>query len=702
MPAIRVISRVRARFLLSVLIACTVTAARAQTNAAPPNVGVSPASAGAVPASDGVIALDKIIVKGEAMRGTNAPFSVDAFTASNLRDLYATHPQDLFEQVAGMNVRFYGLSGVANVFVMRGFGGGGHGGDVGFVLDGIPLNEAMSHDDGYFDLNIIVPLEIGATTIYKGPVSALYGNFNRAGLIAIETRKGGSYGNVDSSAGSDKTFDTQFAFGRPVGEHQQLNFAGQVYHTDGFRPQSQFDRGTLSGRWSVELTPTVQLALSGRVYRGYGDSAAYITRPQYDVDPYGIDPRVQNDGSTKNFATLRGDFNLKLNPELKLLAFAYGTQQDFTRWYSRPISTSAWAQREETYHRDVTGAGTNLNGQKRVGAGLLNWVGGVETFRESTYYGYYDGENHRQRVNPAIDDRTTDLNSGSAFGELEAPLHPLFKPWIGARYDRFTGATVRNGPETGNDPDGGMPSKDHNSPKIGVRSEVLPGVQLRANWAEGFALAPTFAKYSLGSANLAPNIFRQSELGGAFQLGKALSFDLAGYQIKSSQEIRTVSVGVYENFGATERTGVEGKLTWKPLTELAFSFVYSNADSEVKQNANAALLGKKVAGVSDKLVTVNAAWSPVRGWGGSATLRYVGPYAVDAANTLFSDSSTTLDLALNYSGTFSSDKHRYRAYASIENVFDRKYTTSVTLSNKFQLIEPGAPLSFRVGVQFDF
>ncbi len=65
--------------------------------------------------------------------------------------------------------------------VIRGFGNGGHGGDLGAVIDGIPLNEAMSHADGYVDLNVIIPLEIDSFTVLKGPVSALYGNYNRGG-----------------------------------------------------------------------------------------------------------------------------------------------------------------------------------------------------------------------------------------------------------------------------------------------------------------------------------------------------------------------------------------------------------------------------------------------------------------------------------------------------------------------------------------
>jgi len=665
--------------------------------AAPVSGQVAPA-----PTSEAAaITLDEVTVKGQALRGANAPFSTEAFDTATIRDLRVTQPQELFRHVPGMNVRNLGLPGVADNFVLRGFGGGGHGGDLGAVIDGIPLNEAMSHADGYVDFNVVVPLEIAAMTVYKGPVSALYGNYNRSGLIALETRKEGDYRSFDISGGSHGTFEAQTALGLPVGTGQQVNLAAQFYRSDGFRPQTKFDRGTVAGRWSFELSPTMQLALSGRAYYSEGDSASYLTRAQFDTDPYGIDPRVQNDGAEKDFGNLRADFSLKLNDELKLLAFAYNTHQSFTRWFTRPVSPTAWAQREESYDRDVFGAGVNLNGQHGLTGGMLNWIAGVETFRESTRYLFNDNLARRQRVSPTIYDRTADLDSTSLFGELEAPLHPMFKPWIGVRHDRFDGGATRNGPETGADPLGPMNRINHTSPKFGVRSDLAPGVRLRASWAEGYALPSNFVKYASGASNLDPNTFRQTEVGATFRAGGTLVLDLAAYRIQSSDEFRTVGPGVYENFGETKRTGFEAKLDWTPREALSFTLVYGTADSEVEENANAALIGKEVTGVSDGTGTLTVAWAPRTGWGASTTLRYVGPYAVDAANIVYSPSYTTVDATLSYSGVLEG-RRRYRVYAGVDNVFDRVYATSVSIIGGSQLFAAGAPLTVKAGVQFDF
>jgi outer membrane receptor protein involved in Fe transport len=643
--------------------------------------------------------LGRVIVKGQTLQGANAPFSTTRFDPDEIREARVSHPQDLFRFVPGMTVRNFGLEGVADSIVLRGFGGGGHGGDIGFVVDGIPLNEAMSHADGYADLTVLAPLEIGAITVYHGPVSAIYGNFNRGGLVAIETRKGGVYRNADLSIGSNTTLDAQLALGTALaGGSQGLNLAGQIYHTDGYRPQSDYTRGTLAGRWFIELSPELELALSVRGHSGDGNSAAYMTLEQFEQDPDGIDPRVQNDGAEKDFFTLRADLSWALSPETTTLGFAYTTQQDFTRWFSRPVGPTDWAQREESYDREVYGVGVNLNGRLPGSAGVINWVAGIEAFGESTDYLFYDNLDNRNRIDPAIFDRNAELNSVALFGELEAPLHDLFKPWIGARYDRFTGDCKPNGPEAGTQPCGRLSSISNTSPKLGVRSDVAPGLQLRASYAEGFALPSNFIKYSSGAANLDPNVFKQTELGVRWYVS-ALTADLAWYRLRSSDEFRTVAPGVYENFGSTVREGLEASVTWYAMPDLAIGLTYGNADSEIRSNTNVALVGNQVTGVPDYTATLSIAHSPLAGWGGSAVLRHVDDYAIDAGNTLFDGAYTTLDLALTYTRA---GRFGYRAYVGIDNATDDEHFTSSFISSGTQLVAPAAPRTYRVGVQIDF
>jgi iron complex outermembrane recepter protein len=641
----------------------------------------------------------EIVVKGQLLQSEDSAFTSTVLTAETIREQSFADIDELFRLVPGMAVRDLQLGTVANSIVIRGFGNGGHGGDLGAVIDGVPLNEAMSHADGYVDLNTLIPLEIASFTVFKGPVSALYGNYNRGGLINIQTRKGGEYAETDLSIGSFATMDLQAAYGAGLGANQQVNLAAQIHRTDGYRPQSDTERATFAGRWSLDVSEALQVAVSTRYLKAESDSASYLTVSQFQTDRRAIDPRVQNDGAEKDFLTVRGDLNYEISESLKLLTFGYATQQDFTRWFTRPINASTWRQREETYDRQVYGAGTSLNAVSMLAAVPVRSVAGLETFRESTEFMFFDGLDRRRRIQPAQSDRETELNSVSAFTEIEADVHPLAQVFVGLRADRFTGGCEPQGPETGADPCGDLNEATHVSPKFGLHSQVTPWLQLRASWAEGFALANGFVKYAIGGQPLDENVFRQTEVGVHLTASDAFEFDVAAYRLTSTGEVRTVSPGVYENFGATLRRGIEANARWQPSAQLELSAVYGLTDSEVQENGDARLLGLSVAGVPEDSGSFEATYKPFTDWSVIASWRYVGAYEVDALNTLQASSYDLLDLGLAYTRNA---ERSYRIYARVDNVTDREYVTSLSLIGGQQLVAPGAPRSVRAGIQLNF
>ena len=649
-----------------------------------------------VPDGGNTTLLEKIVVKGQALKRADTGFSTTTIDNVEILEYRAVEVEELFRKVPGMNVRDYGLGGVGNQIVLRGFGNGGHGGDIGFVVDGVPLNEANSHADGYVDLHVLIPLEIANLTVYRGPVSALYGNFNRGGLVAFETRKSGDYAEADVSAAAYGTLDAQVAFGAPLANGNQVNFAAQAYHTDGFRPQSDTDRATVSGRYSGAISPDLDFAISTRLQNAQANSAAYLTPAQFAVDPYGIDPRAQNDGTKKNFGTLRGDLNYTISPEARLLSFAYTTQQDFTRYFSRGSINPAvpWNQREETYDRNVYGLGTSLNGIATLANREIDYVLGVEGFEESTEFQFYDGLNRRMRVGPALNDRESTIRSTSAFGEATMAINPALDLQLGFRADRLSGDCRKLGPEAGSDPCADLDAVSAVTPKFGLQFQALDWLRLRTSYAEGFALPEGFTKYAPGVQSLDPNRFSQWEVGARAVLG-AFEFDIAAYRARSSEEFRTVVPGEFENFGATRRRGVEGSVTWRPVDAFSLQAVYGYADSEILQNADVALLGNRVAGVPVNTGTLIASWYASDALRLDATVRHTGAYWKDGANTAQTDSYQVVDLGASYAFA---TLRPIRLYADIDNVGDKVYAASAGLTT----IAAGAPRTFRIGVQVGF
>jgi len=635
--------------------------------------------------------LDSLTVKGSAMQqATDKAYSTTLIEANEIRQEHVDQVQDLLRKVPGMNVRDLGLPGVADNISLRGFGNGGHGGDIGFIVDGIPLNEAMSHADGYADLNLIVPLELERIKVLRGPVSALYGNYNRAGSVTLQTRRGGDYRELDLSAGEYGKVDLQAAAGFEYNGNQRINLAAQAVHDDGFRDQSQSERQTFAGRWAIDFSPALEVALSTRLHQAEADNPSYLPYAEYKRDPYGKYAGVQNDGSEKDYRSLRLDANYRLADDLKLLSFLYTTRQDFSRWFTRPVA-GTWSQREETYDRAVLGGGFNLNGQGSLAERPVNWVAGVESYRERTDYLKHDGIHYRQRnATPDLDRRFT-LNNLAAFGELEWQIDPLFTPTLGWRWDRFTGDCAIQGAETVGGECARLAPVSHASPKFSLRSRPADWLELRASWAEGFALAEETAKYSLGAARVDPNVFRQTEVGANLVWGD-LSLDLALYRIDSTDEIGENPAGEYENFGETRRTGFEAAGHWYLSDSFDLSLAWATAQSEIRRNADPALEGNRVTGVPSHTTTLTANWRPVADWEGSLTWRQIGDYALDAANRQITGGYHVADLSIAHTLAFAPG---VRTYLAVENLTDEVYAAAVSTIG----YASGAPRRVSLGVQ---
>lgn len=661
----------------------------------------------AAAAADDTPVMAAVAIKGEAVQAGQAAFSVTGLHQEEIRQAAVGEVEALWRQVPGMHVNRYQLSGVANSVVLRGFSGGGHGGDVGAVLDGIPLNEAMSHADGYFDLNVVVPLELEKVDIYRGPVSPLYGNYNRAGLIALQTRRGGEYREVDASLDSHGGLDLQTALGLQLSGDDHLSLAAQHARGDGFRTQSDYRRSTLSARWQHRVDSRLDIAVAGRIHEATGDSPGYLTQAQFNRDPDGKDPRAQNDGADKHFKTLRVDATYRLDDSMKLLGFAYGTQQDFVRWFSRPVGGGLWRQREENYDRQVWGAGLNLSGQQHWAGQAVEWMAGVETVRERTDYQFWDALDQRRRTQAAANDRRAALDNVAAYGQLHWKLHPLFQPTAAVRWDRFTGDCTRLGAETSTETNDGacgrMASLSHTSPKLGVIAQPVQDLTLRASWSEGFALPSDFAKYALGAAAVAPNVFRQTELGAKWQVVRDWMVDAAVYQLKSSHEIRSVGLGVYENYGATERKGLEIHSLWAPSSAWQLQWAYGRVLSKVTENGNAALVGRQVAGVPAYTSTLSVQWQPVAAWQAQLSWRKLGRAWVNAANTEVAEGYATWDLGLRHTleGGSALAGHTV-VYAQLRNLTDRRYPSTVAMIGGERLVAPGEPRTLQVGLQLSF
>jgi outer membrane receptor protein involved in Fe transport len=647
-----------------------------------------------------------VVVKGQSLAADRSAFTVNVIEQETIRERHVSQLQELYREVPGISVRGLGLGGVADSITMRGFTGGGHGGDIGMAIDGISLNESMSHADGYADQNVIIPLEVERMTVFKGPSSVLYGNYSRAGTIAVESRKGGEYRDLDIKAGSHATRDVQAALGTRMGP-VQANFAVQLFDTKGFREQSETRRATASGRLGFDLGGATRLAVSGRAHEGKWDSASYIpaARNRNADTRFDKDPNVQDDAGTKDFYTGRMDFSTPLADELRLLAFASATHQSFSRSYTRPTTATRWEQRLEAYERQVRGVGTSLNGAGRIGGRALNWVAGVEAYRETTAYLFKDALLNGAETALTTSGAKPYLNrdyltrSVSAFGQAEWNFNKPFRPALGVRYDRFSGDCSPAGKEiaagAGN-PCLGMAHYDHASPKVGVRSTWSPMLDTRISVSEGFQLPSAAARYGASGRAVEPTRIRQADMGLTLKPARGALVDLSVFHINTYNEVRDLGGGAFENFGQTRRAGAELDLQIAATPQLDLSVALTWVDTKVLEHANAAVAGQAVPNVPEHTATVRGRYSFGAGWSADLAIQNGGGYPVTADNAMSLGGFTSADLTLAW------ERHtgmgRQRFFAAITNLADRAYSTSSLVSGGIQLYAPAPPRSIQIGM----
>jgi iron complex outermembrane recepter protein len=116
-----------------------------------------------------------------------APAATTVLNAQDLAKMSIATYGDIFRNVTGVVVNDYGQGGVAYEIKMRGFASG-HGRDVAFALDGIPLNMTGSQQtNGYVDLSLVIPELLERVEIVRGPFSILAGNHAVAGSVRFIT-----------------------------------------------------------------------------------------------------------------------------------------------------------------------------------------------------------------------------------------------------------------------------------------------------------------------------------------------------------------------------------------------------------------------------------------------------------------------------------------------------------------------------------
>lgn len=651
-----------------------------------------------------VTMLTEIYIAGAALDPANRTITVNEIDQDAIQTLNVDLPIRIIEQIPGVDLSAYSQGGVADQFSIRGFGGAGHEGQAGVQIDGVSLNEAEGHSDGYADLNILIPLNLESVKVYKGPSSALYGRFAEGGTLALETRKGGNYQSFSLSGGSFNTLNAQFALGKEIpfektGQQLNTNLALQLFQSDGYADNSDQLRGNITGRVGYEISDKTDIALSLRGHSSVWDASGYISEEQVEDEERRTQQgaNAENDGGAKKFYSQRVDINHNFSDNLRMLVFGYAVQQDFTRFAKFGVTPGGQSERFNT--RDVYVAGANLNGRSLLGTVGVDWIAGAEYYSETTDRMRWNSSN-RVRSDLFLD-RQFDVQTASLFGQGEFNFSKYLRLAVGLRYDQYFGSFTNSDPDV-NPFTLDMSTLSNLSPKIGLRSTVAEGLDLRASVSQGFTLPNSTLKYERNS-DLDPSILWQYELGARYTATSWLTLDVVGWMLNTTNEIfeNPPGSGDFVNIGETSRMGIESEVVITPVEGLRIRGTYSYTDTEIQNNPDESLEGNKITNVPQSIATFDVSYALQNGLGARVLFRDVGSYFTDATNTASYEGYSVTNLFLFYNFNQQSS-NQGRVFIEIRNVFDAIYSEVAFGGPGSQIFTPAPTRNIMLGVNYNF
>lgn len=657
--------------------------------------------------------LSAITIKGGGLNKRNSAITVNTVSASKIKNLGIYKPDDIIEEVPGIEVSNYSQGGTASAFTIRGFGGAGHGGDVAVSIDGVSLNESEGHADGYADMNVLIPLNISKVDVYKGPSSVLFGNFARGGALSFETRKGGEYQDISLKGGSFETFDVQAALGQPIhlknDKKIKSNFAVQLFRSKGFMANNENLRGNINGRLAYDISDNTDIALTLKGHASRWDAPGFIPGNSnviggdqfYSGDRFEQAVNAENDGGKKTFVSERLDFNHSFNDNLRLLVYGYSVQQNFTRF--QKFGLNQGGQEENENDRDVYSVGTSLNGKNEIGNIDFNWIAGAEYYNEFTNKRSWNTQNRVREETDPSKKRRFRVQSVSFFAQGEFDIVKYFRPTIGFRYDTYAGSLKLRDPGQG----GGeldLNNQSHLSPKLGFISSLFDGFDFRFSATNGFTIPEGVIRYDKDT-DIDPSEIWQYEVGLNYDNIAWLDLDVAGYILNTSSEFNEITPGSGEfiNSGKTQRRGIEVRARINPFSRFQFDGSFSYVDTEIKENPNMDLVGKELNGIPASITNLNANYTFKSGLGLRYKFKNIGKYATGADNLFYYGGYSVSDAEIFYNVPLKNNLQAVQIYFQLNNVFNEKYATSVFDSfgpEGGQSFAPAPGRNFMVGLNF--
>ena len=671
--------------------------------------------AGALHAQQGApTVLDPVVVTAtrSSERAFDLPVAIDTVDKDQIqRDQLQLNLSESLVRVPGIFVQSRWNFAQDLAVSVRGFGARANFGVRGVRLyqDNIPA----TMPDGQGQTGSFSLVSAQRIEVLRGPFSSLYGNAS-GGVISVFTEDG-----PDTPAGYAQliggSYGTWNAIAKLEGQGGPINYviAANRFETDGYRDHSTATRdlGNVKLRFAAAPDTTITV-IANYLDQPEAQDPLGLTRAQWQANPRQADPAAIRFDTRKSVDQMQGGatFEQRFGPDTDLRVTGYGGARGVRQYLALPGTPITSSGGVTDLDRSFGGVDARLTTRFTLAGGpaALTFGADYETQRERRQ-GFVNNNGVAGDLRRDEDDF---LSNSDGYLQFEwAPLDAL-SLLAGYRYSAVRFRTDDHYIAGANPNDSGQRNYNHGSPVVGVVWHVLGGLNLYANYGQGFE-TPTFAEIAYRAVGpglnlgLQPSVSKSAEIGVKALFGRQQRVNLAAFNVDTSDEIIVdTAVGgrtTYKNAARTRRQGFEAEWDGDLGGGFAGHVSYTALSAKFTMEATTGLppqivpAGARLPGVPLASAFGEITWSyPAAGLVVGLEVQYADKIYVNDRNTDAAPAYTIGNVRVGFEQR--TGRWLLREFARLNNFTNENYVGTVIVGDvNGRYFEPSATRNFLIG-----
>lgn len=600
---------------------------------------------------------DVVLVLGERKNliGVAQSASQGVVSREEIQQRPTLRTGEILEFVPGMVVTQHSGTGKANQYFLRGFNLD-HGTDFATSIDGMPINlRTHGHGQGYTDLNFIIDKSVDSISYKKGAYYADVGDFSGAGAAEIQTINRLDHGVAELTVGENSYYNFTLLDGVDDGDGGWV-YAVNLNTRDG--PWTDIDEDLNKTSALLKNSREIgdgKLSVTAMLYDNSWNSADQI--PQRAVQAGIIDELGSIDTSVGGESNR---YSLSLNwKNDNYLATLYAIQYDLNLWSNFTYfleDENDGDQFQQVDNRTIYGGRVIRHFTSSLdGLAIKNRVGIEARYDDIGEVGLHRSVD-RIRNGTIRSDKVEEL-SAAVFFENNIAWTEKLKTIVGFRYDYYNFDVVSL---VGTNTYGVDLTENSGKTDDGIFSTKASVVYaLSDEWESYWSMGQGFhSNDARGTTIQFDPVSGQPveevdplvrsygyELGVRGFWNEQLNTSIALWNLELDSELLFVGdAGNTEPAGASKRKGLEVTAYYRLTKDWALDLEYAYTDAEFVNTSE----GRFVPGAVKEVIQAGINANFTNGWFGSARLRYFGERPLDESGSVFSDSTSLVNLRIGY------------------------------------------------------